>query len=179
MPTSCSHCSPSLIRPLQCMFCTRLVGCHPEQMRLICNWLLCLSLPRSGLTLNILAPIHTCPAQALAAEIAAHEYDHVAYFNNKIALAGAVAPSKPQVLMLRVNNLLAQWARCKPAHATEAHYSPGLHLIALMVLAWSRGSSGRHGSISPMSMLCVAASHTVMRIIFSHGHQGRSLLLSP
>ena len=35
--------------------------------------------------------------QNLALEIAAHEYDHVAYFGNKIAGAGAVAPPKPSV----------------------------------------------------------------------------------
>jgi hypothetical protein len=36
--------------------------------------------------------------QNLALEIAAHEYDHVAYFGNKIAGAGAIAPPKPAVL---------------------------------------------------------------------------------
>ena len=35
--------------------------------------------------------------QNLALEIAAHEYDHVAYFGNKIAAAGAKAPPKPAV----------------------------------------------------------------------------------
>ena len=60
------------------------------------------------------ALIRACLAQALAAEIAAHEYDHVAYFNNKIALAGAVAPSKPQVRLAPVIGSLLR-IPCKPA----------------------------------------------------------------
>ena len=38
-------------------------------------------------------------AQALALEIAGHEYDHVAYFNNKIGNT-IVAPNKPVVRCL-------------------------------------------------------------------------------
>ena len=61
----------------------------------------------------------------MAAEIAAHEYDHVAYFNNKIAQAGVVAPAKPQVRItqvastrhhMRADVILEVWVSmtCKP-----------------------------------------------------------------
>ena len=63
-------------------------------------------------------------AQALAYEIAQHEYDHVAYFNNKIAAAGLAAPSKPQV---------RQALSPEPPHARDdRHRPPGATVAALM-----------------------------------------------
>ena len=77
--------------------------------------------------------------QALAYEMFQHEYDHVAYFNNKIG-STVPAPSKPVVRSPAQPRWCRTYSSCPFSHSLRSCHPPA---APLAVAAWTRPEQSR------------------------------------